>query len=110
MAYTDQFALGSDVTFVSRIQVAVLKAAAAVQAEDPAGIEPPVGYPGTKAALHSRRAALALAAINDAPGYAARFAQMVAADPATGGITSGSTDSDLLFTVNSLWSTFAIGG
>lgn len=108
--YTDQYTLGQDATFRSRILVAVLKAAAAVQAEDPAGMATPPGYPGAKDALHALRSRLAAAAIADQATYAARFAAVVAADPATAGITANSSDDNLLFTVNSLWNTFSIGG
>lgn len=110
MAFTDQYALGQDATFKERIAVAMLKAAAAVQAEDPAGLAVPPGFPGAKDALHAARSRLALAAIADPTTYAARFAAVVAADPTTAGITGSSTDDDLLFTINSLWSSLAVGG
>lgn len=110
MAYTDQFALGNDATFKGRVQVAILKAAAAVQAEDYKVLAAPVSYPGAKDALHAARVRLAAAVLDDAATYAAKFAAVVAADPNTAGIAATSTDSDLLFTVNALWNAFAVGG
>lgn len=110
MAFTDQYTLGQDATFRGRIAVAILKAAAAVQSEDPADLAPPAGYPGARDALHALRSRLAAAVFADTTTYAARFAAVVAADPSTAGITALSTDQDLLFTCNSLWNSLAIGG
>lgn len=110
MAYTDQYALGQDATFRGRVAVAIVRTAFAVQAEDPAQLAVPAGYPGAKDSLHALRSRLSFAAVNGLDAYAARFAVAVAADPNTGGITGASSDSDLQFTVGLLWNTFAIGG
>ena len=109
MAYTDQYALGNDATFIGRVQVAALKAAAAVQAEDPAGLSVPAGYPGTKGALHLERSAFAARVLADPAAHAPEIARAVAADPNTAGITAQSSDSDLLFTVNALFNAFSVG-
>jgi hypothetical protein len=109
VAYTDQSALGADATFKGRIQVAVVKAAVAVQAEDPAGLALPAGYTLGKDALHAARSRLATRILADPTGYATLFAVAVAADPNTAGITGASSDSDLLFTVNALFTAFALG-
>lgn len=110
MAFTDQYALGHDATFIGRVAVAMCKAAAAVQAEDPATAVGPPAFTGAPAALHAQRSKLAQQALTDQDTWAGRFAMAVAADPGTAGITAASADDDILFTVNSLWNTFAIGG
>jgi hypothetical protein len=96
MPAIDQYTVSTDPTFQHRVQMLVLKAAAAVQSENPA------------AANHSRRSALAHNVFYDPAGYAARFAAAVAADPNSANVGLGSTDDDLLFTINSLWDALSL--
>jgi hypothetical protein len=96
MPAIDQYGVSTDPTFQHRIQVLMLKAAAAVQAE------------ASNAASHAQRAALARAVLMDPVGWATRFAMAVAADPNNAGIGLASTDNDLLFTVDALWNAFAL--
>ena len=93
MAFVDQAALSRDSIFVERVRVAMLVAAANVQAE--AG--------GT--ANHANRANYAKLVLNAPETYAHTFANAVAAT--NGSIVAGSTDSDIQFVVNGLWSAMA---
>ena len=110
MAYQDQFDLANTPTFKERIEIAILKASAAVQAEDETGLSLPSGTTLTAQELHDKRSELAYEVLRNPTGYAVLFAKAVASDPNTAGIDSESTDSDLLFTVNALWSAFAVNG
>jgi hypothetical protein len=106
MAYTDQAALAVDATFKSKISIAIAKAAVAVQNEDISQLFAAQG--GSVQSLHSLRAGLAQAVLFDSATWTARFAQAVAADPNTAGISGSSTDNDLQFTVNAIFSAMAI--
>lgn len=94
MAYIDQYLLGEDSTFQHRVQQAMFTAAVAIQGEV-------IGSMG--AAQLAKRQALSHAVLSQAGspgGMTSRFARLVAANPA---VTGSSTDSDIQFTVNSLW-------
>jgi hypothetical protein len=80
-------------THIRRVTAAAIKAAVAVGAET---------YDGTQYRIMRR--ALATNVFTDAELWGERFAWPVAANPV---ITSGSTDGDIEFTVNSLWDAMA---
>lgn len=89
----DIFLLARRTSFVERIQAAVAKAAVAVAAETPDLSE------------RSRlRRALSVKVLENSEEYASRFALAVATNPV---ITQASTDSDVEFTVNSMWDAIA---
>lgn len=96
MAAIDQYAVSINATFRQRIEMLILKAAAAVQAEP------------TNTDNHGQRSMLAQRIFHDPAGYAVRFAAAVAADPNNAGISLESSDPDLLFTVNSLFNAFTV--
>lgn len=91
MAFVDQLALSRDENFIGRVQVAIVKAAIAIQNGDPG-----VGN-------HAGRAALAYAVLLNPEHYARLMAAGVANNPV---VTAGSTDADIELTVNSLWNAY----
>jgi len=91
MTFVDQFALLRDETFVGRVQVAIVKAAIAIQNEDPS------------VSNHAARSALAYAVLLNPEHYARLMAVGVANNPV---ITALSTDADIEFTVNALWNAY----
>jgi hypothetical protein len=95
MAYIDQYALGEDATFQHRVQVGVLTAAVQVQGE---------AKDGMSDTAYVKRQNLARRVISGTDQYTRAFARMVATNSA---ITTGSSDSDIQFTVNSMWSDVA---
>lgn len=88
MTYVVQDNLAHDSVFLQRIRVAMVTAATNIQAEDP----------GTT--NHTNRSNYAKLVLNTPDGYMQAFSDAVVSNVA---ITSASTDSDLQFTVNSLW-------
>ena len=92
MSFRDSIDLAQSTAFVARVQGAMVKSAIAVAAEAPA------------TAGHAVRVAWATQVLRDPAHYAARLAFGVAANAA---ITPESTDSDIEFTVNSLWDAYA---
>lgn len=108
MSYTAQSALSADATFRGRISMAVALAAIAVQSEDPAALAVPKGYNFGIGNLHALRSALATRILADNATWTALFAIAVAADPNSAGLSANSSDSDLLFTVNSVYNAFAV--
>ena len=93
MAYTDKYELGADPTWRSRCQTAALEAATNVMSE-----------PDTTAG-HTERAAFANKVLLQPSLMSPAISFGVAAQP---GITGAdATDSDILFTVNSLWDAWA---
>jgi hypothetical protein len=95
MALVDQAALAADATFRSKVRVAAVQAALAVQGETPT----------QHATVDAKRAALAAAILQD--GGAVKldaFAWSVASNVA---ISGSSTDSDIQFTINSVFSDLA---
>jgi hypothetical protein len=94
-ALDDSYVLSRLTSFAERVQAAVVKAAVDVAAETPDASE------------RSRlRRALSARILENREGidYAARFALAVAVNPV---ITKSSSDSDIQFTVNSLWDAMA---
>lgn len=89
MALTDQTDLAMYPPFIRKVTGAMLKAAIAVGAEE---------FDGTQYKLARR--ALVTKVLEDAPLWGSRFSYGVVANVA---ITVTSTDSDIEFTVNSIW-------
>jgi hypothetical protein len=89
----DIFLLARRSSFVERIQAAIAKAAVAVAAEAPQEGERP-----------RLRRALSAKVLENSEEYAPRFALAVATNAV---ITQGSSDSDIEFTVNSMWDAIA---
>ena len=93
MSYAAQYTLATDAAaFLPRVEIAICTAAIQIQAE--AG----------NTANHTARSRLAGQVLNDPPGWAKLFAKAVATNAA---ITAASLDSDIQFTVNSMWDAFA---
>ncbi|MGZ0147156.1 hypothetical protein ACXJJ3_08800 [Kribbella sp. WER1] len=90
MSLLDQAQLARFEGFADRVLVAAMQAAADVAAEAPSGDQ----------RRDSLRKTLATNVLNDPEGYHVRFAWAVARNVA---ITFESTDSDIQFTVNSMW-------
>jgi hypothetical protein len=89
----DIFMLARRTSFIERVQAAVAKAAVAVAAEAPDQSE------------RSRlRRSLSVKVLEHSEEYAFRFALAVATNAV---ITQASTDSDVEFTVNSMWDAIA---
>lgn len=107
-AYND--AISGDDVLRRRVTIAMLRAAAAVQAESIVGLALPAGYVGTTQTLHDLRAKLAQQALLNSDRYSRLFVLAFASDPNNATVGPASTDSDIQFTVNSLWNAFAIGG
>lgn len=94
MSLQDQAALATFPTFRDRVLIATVQAARDVAAEAPSGDQ----------RKDDLRSSLATNVLADPEGYASRFAWAVAANVA---ITFASTDSDIQFTVNSVWDAVA---
>lgn len=92
MLFIDQFALAQDATFVMRVQMALVKSAIAVSAED------------TTTPYHTERATWSAQVLRDSAHYAKFVAYGVASSVA---ITADSTDNDIEFTINSQWNAYA---
>lgn len=92
MSFQEQVDLAESTSFVARVQMAMVKAALAVAAEDAATEH------------HATRSQWATQVLRDPAHYAARMAYGVAAN---GAVTTDSTDSDIEFTVNSIWNAYA---
>lgn len=93
MTFEEAYALGADPVWRARCQTAGLQAAANVMAEDPATVG------------HGERIAYANRVMLNPSLESQAQAFGVAAQP---GITGPeATDSDILFTVNSLWNAWA---
>ncbi len=91
-SFTDQYALGQDDEFRSRVQQAALTAAIQVAAET------------ADTANHYNRVRLAKRVLEQPTMYRELFAYSVATNVV---IDGSSSDSDIQFTVNSLWDAFA---
>jgi hypothetical protein len=94
MAFVDSYALAQDAVFLTKITVCIRKTALAVAGETPSG----------KDQSDAKRHALAVSVLQDEGVWAERFAYAVVAG---GIITGASSDSDIEFTVNSVWSDMA---
>ena len=92
MSFAEQFNLAMTPAFIARVQAAMVKSAIAVSSEDP---ETPA---------HATRVQWATQVLRDPTHYAARVAFGVTANPI---ITAESSDSDIEFTVNSVWNAYA---
>lgn len=92
MSFLTQSALASDADFVARVTQAAVTAGKDIQAE-----------PGDTVG-HIKRTDYALQVLRSPQVFGPLFAQGVASNPA---ITGASTDSDIQFTVNSLWNAYA---
>lgn len=88
MAYIDQHNLSQDSVFKNRVRVAMLTGATNVQAE------------ATSTTNHTNRSNYAKLVLNDPDSYINAFCEAVTTNA---GIVSSSLDSDIQFTVNSLW-------
>jgi hypothetical protein len=94
VALLDQATLAQDVTFVARVQMAIVQASLQIVGEDP----------GTDADLSYRRQSLGINVLQRPSEMAPRFAWAVAANPA---ITTDATDNDIAFTVTTVWNDIA---
>jgi hypothetical protein len=96
MAFVDQAALASDTSFLARVRVAVVTAATQIMGEDKAAADDVV---------FAKRQALAGDALTTAGlSVLQAFAWAVVANPS---IVTGSTDSDIQFTINAVWNDIA---
>lgn len=93
MALIDQANLAQNPEFIARVQMAMVQAALQVVGEDP-----------TENTLSYYRQSLGLACLQRPTEMAPRFAWAVAANP---GVTSAATDSDIQFTIATVWSDLA---
>ena len=92
MNFAEQINLAMTPAFVARVQAAMVKSAIAVSSEDPETVG------------HATRTQWATQVLRDPAHYATRMAFGVAANPV---ITVDSGDSDIEFTVNSVWNAYA---
>ena len=92
MAFVDSIALANDQNFRNRCEMAMIAAAQNVAAE------------ATSTANHVSREALAKAIENNPGAFVMAFALGVAANPA---IVGASLDSDIAFTINSIFNGMA---
>lgn len=92
MAYVDQAALAKDSAFEERVRVAMLTAAIAVANESNATTN------------HTNRAKYSTLVLSNPEQYASQFSEAVATNAT---INISSLDSDILFTVNSMWNAMA---
>jgi len=95
MGFLDQQQLARNANFRLRVQHAMVKASIAVMAEDPATPN------------HAARAAFAQTALGEPERTSARMAMGVVTNPV---ISADSSDSDIEFTVNSMWNAYAGAG
>lgn len=95
MAFTDQATLAKDATFQDRIRIAAVTAARDVMGEDQ-------GEASDQE--FGKRQHLAYSVLTNSGLFVERFAWAVAANAA---ITDSSTDGDIQFTVNSMFSDVA---
>lgn len=100
MAYTDDFALASDVTFQGRIRMAMIKAAIIVQA----------AAPTSDLNIDAKRSALSANVLNNPDAYVLRFTSAAIEGEAvfsSGPLTSGSTDTVIDGVVALIWNAMA---
>lgn len=90
MTYATQATLAADAAFQARVRVAIVTAAVDVMGEAKTMDD----------TVFNKRQSFAFQVISDSAGYLERFVWAVVANVA---ISSGSTDSDIQFTVNSIW-------
>lgn len=92
MSFVTADNLAHDSIFLQKVRVAITTAAVAVQAEDP----------GT--ANHTNRTNYAKLVLNSPDAYLQPFSNAAVANVA---ISAASTDSDIQFTINSIWNAMA---
>ncbi len=97
MDFLGQIALAEDGTFQARVRQAVITAAVEIMADAPENTPQAI-------AIHAKRAALANRVLLDPTSLQRAWAYMVASNTA---INDTSTDSDLQWTVNSMWNAMA---
>lgn len=95
MTYLDQAALAANPDFQLRVKVAIATAATQVAGEAQGQLS---------AAVYAKRQTLAFDVLRDSPRWVERWAWAIVSNPA---ITGASTDSDIQFTVNSMWNDLA---
>lgn len=95
MEFSEQIELAEDGLFQSRVRQAAITAAVQIMAETPTA-----GAEGT----HQKRTALASRILSDPTGMQRAWAYAVVTNPA---ITAESVDSDIQWTINSLWDAMA---
>jgi hypothetical protein len=98
MAYIDQAALATNLSFISRIQVAIVKAAVDIMGEATDGQGQPT------MSNHIKRAALAQKVLENPSRMAETMVWGVIANAA---ITDNSTDNDIQWIVNSIWDDYS---
>jgi hypothetical protein len=91
VSYTEQAALAADTSFRDKVRVAIVTSAVDVMG---------VAKGSMSDTVFGKRQSFAYQVISNSNGYVDRFAWSVVANVA---ITGASTDSDIQFTVNSLW-------
>lgn len=97
MTFLEQVALATDAEFQSRIQQGAITAAVAILADQPANTPQAI-------AKHAQRAKLA----HDVLRVPSNFARPIASAVVTNGaVSAASTDSDLQWTINSMWDALA---
>jgi hypothetical protein len=95
MAFVDQYALATDATFSQRVQVAMMTAAVQVSAE----------ALGADETVYDKRQQLAVRVLQS--GGASTLQWFIWAVITNAVVTDASTDSDLQFTVDSVWDAVA---
>jgi hypothetical protein len=93
MTALEQYDLAHDSAFVRRVTQLTVKSAIAVSSEDPA------------TANHAARIAWGNKVLLDPAGYGSLMAHGVVTNAA---ITAASSDSDVEFTINSMWNAYAV--
>jgi hypothetical protein len=97
MTFLEQIELAEDGEFQARVRQAAITAAAAIMADQPDNTPQAI-------AAHALRAKLALEVLRNPSAWARPIAAAVVTNAA---VTAESTDSDLQWTVNSLWDALA---
>ena len=96
MAFVDQYALAKDATFSQRVQVAMMTAAVQIAAEAKSGVSTTV---------YDKRQQLATMTLQS--GGNATLQWFIWAVVTNAAVTGSSTDSDIQFTINSMWNAIA---
>lgn len=92
MGFSEQHALATDEEFIKRVKMAMVKSAIYIANED------------TATAGHAQRAQYAQAALANPESAARNMAYGVASNAV---ISAESSDSDIEFTINSVWNAYA---
>jgi hypothetical protein len=97
MDFLGQIELSEDGTFQARVRQAAITAAVAIMADQPANTPQAI-------AKHALRAKLAVDVLRNPSSWARPMAAMVASNTV---ISAESTDSDIQWTLNSMWDALA---